>query len=127
MTIAILGAILVCLLIVCLASEDWASQGMDPSGRAGLLEDCNVADGWYEMDDDQKIPPRIKLEAEDGLLHFHTNRGRLVLKRYKPSVENEAITTEHGVFGRVFCSAVRDFGDNSEPRLQAVDGRARKE
>lgn len=30
-----------------------------------------------------------------------TNRGRLVLKRYKPSVENEAITTEHGVLRRL--------------------------
>lgn len=84
MEIAMLSLAFACMLIVCLASQDTASEDIDSSEHTGLLEDCTTTDGWYEIDEGRKIAPRIKLETKDGLLHFHTNRGRLeVAYRYE--------------------------------------------
>jgi len=75
-----------------------------PTGRIGLLEDCSTAEGWYELDrDGNRIAPRVKMEATDGLLYVHTNRARLRVARRHNWVAPGAdwLTVLHKDYGQV--------------------------
>jgi hypothetical protein len=102
MNVGMLGVSLGVVLVLYVTAACGA-QGVADAGRVGLVEDCSTTDGWYEIDDDQKIPPRVKMSAGDGLLRVVTNRGRLEVAHRYPWVAPGAdyLTRLHKDYGPV--------------------------
>lgn len=77
MNIGCWGLVLGCLMVAYACAGCGAASGKIAPSVVGLDEDCSTTDGWYEIDNGKKIPPRVKMQSKDGLLRIRTNRGRL--------------------------------------------------